>query len=103
MTVRDYVAKGAAFARVELGMRREEYLAHTPREWSEIEDAWRDHEHREDRRTARLCMVLAWCHGNPEATEADFIPTLVDEDEPDPSEILNQFKAATAGKEHARR
>lgn len=73
------------FAFVEFGLSEEEFLRQTPREWQRRMRAWQQKEDRANRRTARICTVLAWCHGNSEATEDDFMPHSVDEEEEEQS------------------
>ncbi len=85
-SLRQQVESDAAFAFVEFGLSEEEFFRQTPRQWRRRFDAWKDKQAREDRRTARLCMVMAWCNGNTDATENDFIPK-VDEEEQTPDEM----------------
>ena len=76
--IHQQVEAAIPFARVELNMSRGEVLRQTPREWSALVKAWEAKQDREDRRIARICTVLAWCHGNSYATENNFMPKPVD-------------------------
>lgn len=74
MSPREYLDTTAPFALVVFGIRLPELLRFTPAEWDAVVDQWELQERRADRRVARICMVLAWGHGNPAAVEEDFIP-----------------------------
>lgn len=84
------------FAFVEFGLSEEQFLRQTPREWQRRVHAWRQKQDREDRRTARVCMVLAWCHGDHDAIEDNFMPKPVREEEQSPEEMLAVLGAAGA-------
>ncbi len=86
-SLRDNLKAEIAFARVNLGMSREEFMRQTPEEWEEAVKAWQAKEERENRRFARICMVLAWSAGNTEATEMDFVPQLPGTGQQTPEEI----------------
>lgn len=89
-SLREQLRSEIAFARANLGMSREEFMRQTPLEWNDAFEAWRAREGREDRRIARVCMVLAWCHGDAAATEEQFVPRLAtdEEDEQTPEEMM---------------
>lgn len=74
MTLREKLEHNAAFAFVEFGLSEEEFLRQTPRQWALRLAAWERREERTDRRFARVCTVLSWCHGATDTTEDDFIP-----------------------------
>lgn len=90
-SLREQLREEIAFARANLAMPREEFMRQTPAEWCLAYEAWRQRERRENLRFARVCMVLAWCHGDKDATEEDFVPRLrseSDEVEQTPEEMM---------------
>lgn len=77
MHARDIVRRWQGFALVELGLSKAEFLKLTPAEWDSILHAWGRSQERHDRRTARVCMVLAnsWRGTDDKLlTEDDFLP-----------------------------
>ena len=103
MTWREYADQASAFALVEFGLRRAEFLALTPQEWKPIEAAWERRRDREDRRTARICLLIARAHGDDASTEEAFMPKPVDaeqETEPDPDDLMAAFLGATSKMKH---
>ena len=94
-TLREQIQPDIDFAFVEFGLPEEQFLLQTPREWQRRIEAWQRREARTDRRVARLCMVMAWCAGDEQATEDTFMPQPIDDTPQTPEEMIAALKAAT--------
>jgi hypothetical protein len=62
------------WARVELGMRSDEFYALTPGKFYKYVHQWKDKEKRIDRKFARIGVYLARVHGNEQVTEDQLMP-----------------------------
>jgi len=105
----DSIEKSAAFARVNLGMTREEFDALTPSDFDLLVKEWQWKEYREDFRLALLRFTVAKASGMMRVDEtpvefSDFEPPRPDKKykrrrkrTPSGRELLAKFQAATAG------
>ena len=92
----DDIEKWEIWAFVELGIKSDEFYALAPGKFYRYVDQWKEKQSRLDRRTAKVCMVIASCAGN-KVKEDDFMPiTETDKKtEYNPDEVLkNQFMVA---------